>query len=256
MVPRGASSHHSQGRTCRCGRGEPREPCPPAPLWCTGSHLYTRVCTHTDVHTQNLLPLGRVAHAHILSGCTVCDSDRVCRATANVWACAGDDHTPRRLTAPRLVEATEPALPGAQRGCLCGKEQLSLACSALTPAASGLGSHRPISAEREVGVGTEQRLGSVPGTVLLGRSQPSSPSGAGQGRAARGYQAIRMSFPFDGPSSAEGRGISVSVPEAGTFPGEVKVEHDQACYNPPSPPKVSPWTPKSPPPAHRGTVAR
>ncbi|KAB0404204.1 hypothetical protein E2I00_003906, partial [Balaenoptera physalus] len=48
-----------------------------------GSHLYTRVCTHTDVHTQNLLPPGRVAHAHILSGCTVCDSDRVCGATAN-----------------------------------------------------------------------------------------------------------------------------------------------------------------------------
>ncbi|KAJ8783461.1 hypothetical protein J1605_009166 [Eschrichtius robustus] len=126
--------------------------------------------------------------------------------------------------------------------------------SPLQPRALG---HTDQSQLREkVGVGTEQRLGSVPGTVLLGRSQPSSPSGAGQGRAARGYPAIRMSFPFDGPSSGEGRGISVSVPEAGTFPGEVKVEHDQACYNPPSPPKVSPWTPKSPPPAHRGTVAR
>ncbi|TKC37077.1 hypothetical protein EI555_009314 [Monodon monoceros] len=90
--------------------------------------------------------------------------------------------------------------------------------------------------------------------VSATRSQPSSPSGAGQGRAARGYPAIGMSFPFDGPSSGEGRWMS--VPEAGTFPGEVKVEHDQACYKPPSPPKVSPWTPKSPPPARRGTEAR
>lgn len=250
--------HHSQDRTCGCRRGEPREPCPPAPssctfqaTWCTGSHRYTRVCTHTDVHTQNLLPSGRAAHAHILSsGCTVCDNDRVCGATAHVWACAGDVTTrpgrsqPQGRWKPQSLRFLEP------NGAVSVGKSSFLRPVLPSPLQPWALRHTDQSQLREkVGVGTEQRLGSVPSTVLLGRSQPSSASGAGQGRAA-----IRMSFPFDGPSSGEGRWMS--VPEAGTFPGEAKVEHDQACYNPPSPPRVSPWTPKSPPPARRGTEAR
>lgn len=210
---------------------------------------------HTRVHTQNLLPSGRAAHAHILCGCTVCDNDRVCGATAHVWACAGDvtirpgGSQLQGRWKPQSLRFLEP-----NGAVSVGKSSFlrPVLPSPLQPRALG---HTDQSQLREkVGVGTEQRLGSVPSTVFLGRSQPSSPSGAGQGRAARGYPAIRMSFPFDGPSSGEGRWMS--VPEAGTFPGEVKVEHDQACYNPPSPPKVSPWTPKSPPPARRGTEAR
>lgn len=120
-----------------------------------GNLVHRLTPVHTRVHTQNLLPSGRAAHTHILSGCTVCDNDRVCGATAPVWACAGDVTT--RPRGSQLQGRWKPQslrfLETNGAVSLCGKEQLSPACSALTPTASGLGSHRPIAAGREGGRG-------------------------------------------------------------------------------------------------------
>lgn len=69
-----------------------------------------------------------------------------------MWACAGGDHRPLGLTAPRRVGAAAPTPRGTQRGRLRGTERFSPACSALIRCRCGLGVCRPASSLRE-GVG-------------------------------------------------------------------------------------------------------
>lgn len=128
--------------------------------------------------------------------------------------------------------ATEPALPGAQWGHLCEEERFLPACSApvLQPRASV--PQTSLSFQRRWGLARSRDQRATwrwaPGQVPAWRGRAGGPEDAG----ASGQAGPATVHPLEGSG-----GTGVSVAEAGTLPGEVTVEHRQACC------PANRWTP-------------